>query len=340
MFRFFGNVLAWFRSGTLNLLLFAVVLLLLWGTLAPVGTLVWWIEQGSDELEVGSERLLNRSREDAGAGSEAGSEEAAVNCYIVFLTGVGDVSADQLASGEEIFLDQLEQEHPYCLTVRDVFPYSAANQDIGGQQIFEYLWQVAEEAEGWLELTKYVLQARNVWRLALSADDRYGAIYNQAIALSIAEQMENQQPIPDASEDPLQLILMGTSGGAQVALGAAPYLRQWLPVEITVVSLGGVFDGNTGFDHVQQIYHLHGERDWIDNISSVLFPSRWRWTVGSPFNRARRQERYTALSSGPHEHEGDEGYFGETIAEGDNTTYLDLTLQRVNELSIWSDLNN
>ncbi len=96
-----------------------------------------------------------------------------------------------MSSGEEAFLDSLEQAQPQCLTVRDVFPYSAANQNIAGQQIFAFLEKVVEQADGWLELTKYLLELRNVWRMAISADNRYGFIYNQAIALSIAEQMEN-----------------------------------------------------------------------------------------------------------------------------------------------------
>ncbi|MBE9167635.1 hypothetical protein IQ238_08940 [Pleurocapsales cyanobacterium LEGE 06147] len=58
------------------------------------------------------------------------------------------------------------------------------------------MWRVTEKADGWLELTQYLLEFRNVWRMAISADDRYGRIYNPAIALSIMERMEQQQSIP------------------------------------------------------------------------------------------------------------------------------------------------
>lgn len=334
MLKFFGNILDWFRAGGLKLLVFAVFLLLIWGTFAPVGTLVWWLDRGVDELEEGIQSLNDQINGDR---FTTDSADPGTYCYIVFLTGVGDVSADQLASGEEIFLDQLEQEHPQCVTVRNVFPYSAANQDIGGQRIFEFLGRVAEEAEGWLELTQYLLELRNVWRMAISADNRYGSIYNRAIALAIAEQMNNQQPLPNVAETPIQLILIGTSGGTQVALGASKYLAQWLPVEITVVSLGGFFSGNEGFDFVEHVYHFRGEGDLIEPIGGIVFPSRWRWTIGSPYNRARRQDRYTVLSSGPHDHEGDQGYFGEDTAEGDKT-YVDLTVKQVNQLPIWDEL--
>ena len=335
MLKLFGKLFLWMRNGGFQLLLFAGVLLLIWGTFAPVGTVVWWLDRGAEKLDIRTRRLYQRVNHD-----NANSDPAASRCYIVFLTGVGDTSADQLSSGEAAFLDSLEQAQPQCLTVRDVFPYSAANQDIGGQQIFVFLENVVEQADGWLELTKYLLELRNVWRMAISADNRYGFIYNQAIALSIAEQMENKQPIPSSSEQQIQLILMGTSGGVQVALGAAPYLNEWLPVDITIVSFGGVFDGNEGFDAAKHIYHFRGERDLIENIGGIVFPGRWQWTIGSPYNRARRQERYTAHSSGNHEHEGDEGYFGQEIAQDDGTTYLDLTLQKVKELPIWTSEND
>ncbi|WP_414563312.1 MULTISPECIES: hypothetical protein [unclassified Anabaena] len=50
-------------------------------------------------------------------------------------------------------------------------------------------------------------------------------------------------------------------------------------------------------------------------------------TIGSPYNRARRQESYTVYSSGLHEHEGDEGYFGKEVAQDDGKTYIELTLK-------------
>ncbi|WP_414529561.1 hypothetical protein [Nodularia chucula] len=332
MINLITKLLLWMRNGGLKLLIFAGVLLLVWGTFAPVGTVVWWLDRGADNLEIRTRKLYQRMNGD----ENDSNKTEAKHCYIVFLTGVGDTSAYQLSSGEAAFLDSLEEKQPQCLTVRDVFPYSAANQDIAGQKIFELLENFVERADGWLESTKYLLQLRNVWRMAISADNRYGFIYNQAIALSIAEQMENQQPIPSSSEQPIQLILMGTSGGVQVALAAAPYLDRWLPVDITIVSFGGVFDGNEGFNVAQHIYHLRGERDLIENIGGIVFPSRWRWTIASPYNRARRQQRYTADSSGNHQHEGDQGYFGKEIAQDDGKTYLELTLEQTEKLPIWN----
>jgi len=49
-----------------------------------------------------------------------------------------------------------------------------------------------------------------------------------------------------SARQPLKLILIGTSGGGQVALGATEYLDEWLDAQIIVVSVGGVFNGING----------------------------------------------------------------------------------------------
>ena len=256
-----------------------------------------------------------------------------INCYIIYLPGVGDYSTDQLTPGEEWFLDQLVRLHPNCVAVRDVFPYSAANKDLGGQRFLAPLWQAAEHGDGWLKNADVLVKIRNLWRLAISADDRYGPVYNQGIADAMLERMNAIHPLP-TKRQPLNLVLIGTSGGVQVALGAVPYLDHWLQARLTVVSLGGAFNGKEGFDIANHVYHLQGERDWIEDIGKVVFPSRWRWAIASPFNQAREQRRYTAFSSGNHKHDGDEGYLGLAIVKP-HTTFAALTLQKVNQLPIW-----
>jgi hypothetical protein len=127
--------------------------------------------------------------------------------------------------------------------VSDVFPYSAANESLGGRRILAPLWGFAEQADGWLKNADIVIKIRNLWRFAISVDDRYGRIYNQGIASAILDRMNAANSIPQNSSQPLKIILIGTSGGAQVALGAAPYLNRWLDTQIFVLSVGGVFSG-------------------------------------------------------------------------------------------------
>jgi hypothetical protein len=327
-----GFILAWLRGGSLKLLMLAGIILLVWGTVSPVGTLVWWVREGAENLGISrnqAQRSLPNVKDPAAPSKE-------ISCYIVFLTGVGDFSTNELTPGEEYFLDQLEKKHPHCVTVRDVFPYSAANESLGGNRLLAPIWQFANSAEGWLAGADILIKIRNLWRFALSADDRYGEVYNQVIAIAIVERMNAVFPIRKAGNRPVDLILIGTSGGAQVSMGAAEYLKQWLPTEITMISIGGVFSGNDGFVAVNEVYHLQGQQDWIEDISNIVFPSRWPWTVASPFSQAQRQGNYHVKTVGPQGHDGPQGYFGEAIAQPSQTTYVDLTLQAVNQLPIWS----
>jgi hypothetical protein len=330
MLKLIRRFLWWLQGETLKLLTLAVLLLLAWGVFAPVGTLMWWFNQGSETLGFRRQppkKLLDRTT--------APQNPSSIDCYIVFLPGVGDFSADQLTPGEEFFLNRLVSSYPNCVAVSGVFPYSAANESLGGRRLLAPLWQAVERADGWLKNADVVIKIRNLWRFAISADERYGPVYNQGIANAIVDRMNAVHPIPTNRRQPLRIVLIGTSGGAQIALGAVPYLDEWLNSEITVLSIGGAFDGETGFDAAKQVYHLKGRQDWIENMGHV-FPSRWGWTVGSPFNRAQREGRYTIRVTGPHEHDGDNGYFGQNLVGKSRTTYVELTLETVKQLPIWS----
>lgn len=332
MLNLIGRLLVWLRGGSLKLLTLAGIILLVWGTVSPVGTIVWWLRQGSESLGLKKQpKQLPPTNS-----SKTIAKNTQINCYIVFLTGVGDFSTNQLTPGEEIFLNSLDKTHPNCVTVRDVFPYSAANESLGGERLLAPLWEFANNAKGWLGVASVLIKIRNLWRFAISADERYGPIYNQGIASAIIDRMNAANRIPVSSGKPFKVILMGTSGGGQVALAATPYLEKWLDEPIFVVSIGGVFAGTDGFNAAERVYHLRGRRDWVEDIGSIVFPSRWFWSVGSPFNQARQQGRYIELSSGPHEHDGSQGYFGEEVAKKDGTKFVDLTVQKVNQLPIWS----
>jgi hypothetical protein len=309
------------------------VWLLIWGLFSPVGTLVWWLEQGTATLEQQG-YLETRGNSVpallASPSSHSTPQASAVDCYIVYLPGVGEFSADQLTDGEAVFLDRLAKRYPHCAIVDDVFPYSVANIDLTQRQWLGPLWRAAEESNFGGDV---LIKIRNLWRSAISADDRYGPVYSRGIADSVIQRMNAAHPIVQGRS--LQVILIGTSGGVQVALGALPYLDRQLDAQLMVISAGGVFDGGTGFEVVDQMYHLQGARDWVEDLGRILFTPRWPVTVGSPFNQARQQGRYKVLPSGPHAHDGREGYFGLAIVRP-NTRYVDLTLEVVTQLPIWS----
>ena len=312
---------------TFRLILLMAGLLMLWGMLAPLSTIVWWLNQTAESLNLAEEEKPDVLRK-----ASITSSTSAINCYIVFLPGVGNFSPDQITPGEKYFIYQLAQRHSQCVVVRDVFPYSVFNQDLGSQELLTPLWEASKESDGILR--NVLVQIRNLWRFAISADDRYGPIYNLSIAHTIVDRMNAAYPIAQ-SDRPINLILMSTSGGTQVALGATAHLNEWINARLTVVSIGGTFEGRAGFNDAEHVYHLQGDRDWIADLSRVVFPARWSWTVGSPVNQARRQGRYTVCIIGSYEHSGAEGYFGNEISPH-GIPYVKQTIKQVDQLPIWS----
>lgn len=326
---------------TIKLMLVMAGFLVLWGMLSPITTIVWWLNQTASSLGFKSEK-----EEPAVLQSTAESSAASdVDCYIIFLPGVGNFSPNAITDGEQYFIEQLASRHDSCVVVKDVFPYSVANQDLGSQNILLPLWEAAEESEGFSRL---FIQVRNLWRFAISTDDRYGPVYNLGIARTIVDRMHATYPIPQSGR-PINLILMSTSGGTQVAFGATDHLRDWIDdVRITVVSVGGAFDGKEGFNEADHVYHLYSDQDWVTELPRFVFPARWpSWqgVVGSPIHQAERRGAYTPYVIGSMKHDGEEGYFGEAIASGNTAyvdetyvdeTYVDETLEQAAQLPIWS----
>jgi predicted esterase len=331
MLKLILRILVWLRGGSLNLLLVAGAILIIWGILSPVGTIIWWLGQNAESL--GLKKTPPEILPSNNVNLEA-RKSSPVNCYIIFLPGVGDFSGDELTRGETFFLKRLVESHPQCVAVSDIFPYSASNKSLGGERLLAPFWRFAEHAKSGPIAGDILIKIRNLWRFAISLDYRYGQAYNQGIANVIIERMNAKYSISQTPKKPFKVILIGTSGGAQVALGATHYLKQWLKAEITVVSVGGVFSGENGFADADRIFHFRGSRDSIEDIGGIVFPTRWYWFVTSPFNQARLENRYTEALSGPHQHDGDDGYFGENrVADGQK--YVDITLDKINQLPIW-----
>ena len=332
MLKIIERILLWLRGETLKLLIFAGILLIVWGITAPVGTLSWWLSTGTQALGLDinpTPDLIKNNFNLKNTGDK--------NCYIIFLPGVGDFSANELTPGEEIFLDNLAKLHAQCAIVDDVFPYSAANESLGAQRFLAPVWRFASKGQGWLKNADVLIKIRNLWRFAISADSRYGSVYNLGIANAIAERMNAASPINTTSEQPMKIILIGTSGGAQVSLGASEYLDKWLNTRLILVSVGGSFDGETGFNKVEKVYHLRGSRDWVEDVTKIIFADRWFWMVNSPFIQAVRQGRYQVVETGSHTHDGVNGYFSIETVDSTQTTYVGLLLDIVNQLPIWDE---
>lgn len=303
--------------------------LLLWflvtGLLAPLESLGWWAGWfGEDVLdEAKEEAVLIESREP----SEAAEQ------YVVYLSGIGAFAGTSIVREEVPFLDALEGRLANGKIVRDVFPYSVTNLGLSSERFFSWLWKWIEAQRPknpqsyWLFLVVY----RNLFQVAVSADQRYGPIYNLGIAKEVWRGLLRQGYQPGSGTP---VVLIGTSGGGQISVGCVPYLARIIEAPILVISIGGVISADPGLLAADHLYHLYGSQDGTQRLGYKLFPGRWRWPFSrnSPWYQAERAGKLTLQEIGPFVHTGKNSAFDQGTSLPDGQRNFDVTLARVSEI--------
>lgn len=279
-----------FVFGALAILVVAVAVTLL---LSPLETLK--SAEYADMLAV---------EEDAAAAPPA---EAEADAFIVFVSGIGSISGDALLEAETRFLDRLEEALPRARIVRDVFPYAPSGRPLlTGQRFFSWFWQVVDRKRGrGGPLLGAVLNLRNLYQVLVSADRRYGPLYSHSIAHVAADRLR-AAGYPFGRGTPV--ILLGSSGGGQISVGAAKYLAQITAAPVSVVAFGGVMAADPGIDDAQRVVSLYGDDDKVYRLGRIVFPGRWPSTYTSPWNRAAAEGRLAETSLGAMVHSGAGGY--------------------------------
>ena len=151
---------------------------LLIGLLAPLESLGWWAGWSGE---------ANVPSHDAGV--------AMPRHVLVYLSGIGSISGDELLAEEARFLDHLQPLLPDVVIVRDVFPYSVRGVGLTGARVFARFWQLLDRMRlngDWL--LSSLINVRNVFQVAVAADPRYGPIFAcgvaQVIAMLLAGELE------------------------------------------------------------------------------------------------------------------------------------------------------
>jgi hypothetical protein len=253
-----------------TLLTVALLGVLLIGMLSPIESLQWWAGWSGQS--------------DVPAATDAVSTNAP-DPVVVYLSGIGSISGDELLAEEANFLDGLAPLLPGGVIVRDVFPYSAAGVGLTGAHAFASFWRLLDRMRmGGDTVLSSLINLRNVFQVAVAADPRYGPIFASGVANAIVRSVTAAGFRPNGTQ---RLILLGYSGGAQVAVGAAPFLKDLLGVSVHVISLGGVLDSDPGLRVVERLDHLVGDRDVMERVGRFVYPGRWPIARGSAWNAAR-----------------------------------------------------
>ncbi|MFP4126190.1 MAG: hypothetical protein ACLFU0_06040 [Alphaproteobacteria bacterium] len=300
-----------------------VVVLLALGVIAlavalissPVETLGWWatwLNPYSEAPPVAP----------AGAAGDLDGPDA----HIVFLAGIGSLSGDELMASERRFLEALEAALPNCRVVRDVFPYSPAGRSLlTGRRLFQWLWRWLQHwrRTGRGTLT-FLINLRNLLQVLVAADRRYGPVYGFALAQNVVRHLAGAGYAPGRP-----VILLGSSGGGQISLGASAYLAAALDAPIGVVTVGGVMASDRGVDYVVRLTSLAGSRDGVYRLGRRAFPGRWRIAARSSWNRARAEGRLVERVIGPMGHAGRGSYLDPETATAAGVPYLHVTVAAV-----------
>ncbi len=292
--------------------------------LAPLESLGWWAGWYGDDLK----RAKSSGRTDGQAYLKAIQLiPLDKRQYLVFLDGIAKVGGENYADVKTL-LKGLERALPNTIILGDVMPYSVSKIALTEEKPLGRLWRQVYrwKKNGRYPLLAFSINARNLFQVLVAADKRYGPVYNleeaQLILNSLFEhayQLESKQP----------LILIGYSGGGQIALGVAPYLERALRVPIRTISLGGVLSSDQGLESTQQLYHLTGSKDQVHKLAAFMCPGRWPIVFNSYWNQAIRQGKIQTIALGPVRHTGAGSYLDDSTFLKDGRSFLEQTIMTI-----------
>lgn len=294
------------------------LLVLLFVLLSPLESLRWWANKGERELTATFDEIAAESQ-----------EPSAAQKFVVYLSGVGVLAGDQLSGREMAWLSALEEDLPECQIVADVFPYAVDNRGLLARATMR-LWRILDWTRRqwrWNPI-HLLINIRNIAQVLVSADPRYGPTFNIGLAQELWRSLQRHGYRRGSG---VPVVLIGYSGGAQMALGAGWFLHA-LGVPISVLSVGGVFADDPGLDRVDHLWHVRGSGDHIDHLGTIAFPGRWPTAPVSPWGRAKRDGRVSVRTIGPMGHDGAKGYFGRRAVDAQGRSHFDLTREAVAQI--------
>ncbi|MCC6626860.1 MAG: hypothetical protein IT340_05580 [Chloroflexi bacterium] len=311
--------------GTISLLLTGlVVLVFISAALAPLESLRWWAGWQTDE-DTPDENAAATGPIDA---APAATAEPLPDQFVVYLSGIGAIANDSVPQEEVPFIAGLAEQLPNARVVSNVFPYSVTNQGLTGQRAFANLWRWIEgrRLKDPTAAAALIVNLRNAFQVAVSADQRYGPIYNLGVAKDIRNKLV-AAAYPVGSGIPVTIV--GWSGGGQIAVGAANFLPALLGAPLYVVSLGGLLSDDGGIKQVEHLWHLYGTKDVVSPIGLYAYAGRWRIYPNSAWNQAVAAGKVTFIDLGPMTHNGAGNYFDAETRLPDEQPYLDHTLTTI-----------
>ncbi len=277
--------------------------------LAPFESLAWWAGWFGRRDEFGHDMVA--AREVPAAGERPGY-------FLVYLSGIGTMTGDRLSRAEQRFLAALADALPPGAAVSFVFPYSAEGRSLTSQRFAAWFWRFLyrhRHGRG-RPLTAFVF-ARNLLQVLVSADSRYGPVFNYGVSRQVLKALLH------AGYDPGQrrpVFLLGYSGGGQIAVGASTYLKGTLAAPVEVITLGGVISADPGLTHMDHLTRIYGTIDSVQSLGERVLPPRWPSHLHPRWRAAHRAGTVDAIAIGRIRHLGERNYLdSRTVLEQGDT---------------------
>lgn len=283
-----------------------ILLLVIAGLLAPMESLGWWAREGREETRSLHARNLRAFREEGEGPTTTPAREDSGH-YLVFFSGIGISTPEQLPLKEAPLVERLQERIGGTTIISDVYPYSPRNRGLVADRPFAWLWRQLTAFKQAKKHGKvaFLINIRNAFQCFVSIDRRYGPVYNLGVAEQIWEALLRNGYDP---QDPKPVTILGWSGGAQIAVGSAWYLAS-LGIPVHVISMAGLFGSDPGLERVRHLWHLYGSLDKVHRWGVIASPGRWPVVTNSSWSRAKKEGRVSEIEIGPLAHSGDYNYF-------------------------------
>jgi predicted Abi (CAAX) family protease len=320
-FGWYDNLPRLFRF-TFDLFWIAIIALVVAGLLAPLETLGWWAGWYDDEVNTTT---------NIGELAAPVADPQGISRYIIYLDGICQSDVKYLPDVEE-FLDTLIPTLPPDVALlRGLMVYSVMNKPLDQDRPLAFLWRLADRNryDNPADLLGLLVNLRNVIIVAVSADKRYGPLYNQGIAQIVYNGLL-QNGYQPGSATPVTII--GYSGGGQMACACAPFLKRALRAPVDVISIGGVISANNNILALEHLYHLVGDKDGVEQLGPIMFPGRWKIWPLSYWNRAKRRGKISIFSMGPVGHQVPGGILCPKLILPDGRSALQQTIDTINAI--------
>lgn len=309
----------------ITLLLTAILsLLFIWAALSPLESLGWYAGWFGAEAE-GDPNASPTQKE---AETPAAVPLPTAPHYLVYLSGIGAITANSIPDEEFPFIAGLEETLPATKVISDVFPYTVTNMGLTGQRVTAGLWRWVEglRLKNPMAAAALIVNVRNMFQVAISADRRYGPIYNWGVARAIRDKLI-AHGYQIGSKTPVTLL--GWSGGSQIALGAAWYLPGMIDAPVSVISVGGVMSDDMGIKRIHHLWHMWGQKDPLAPLGGYLYAGRWKVFPNSVWNRLLEEGKITLIPLGPFTHNGKGNYFDNEMTLPNGETHMRFVLSQV-----------